>query len=119
LLPDNSDFHAALWPDVNSIVDLGTLPAPLNYASLALGINDAGQVVGTSFDATLTNSSAFLWENGVMSDLNTLVKGSSNLTLIWAASINDRGEIVGFGASNTGEIHGYLAIPSKRDRDDR
>jgi probable HAF family extracellular repeat protein len=119
LLPDNNDFHAVFWPDVNTIVDLGTLPAPLNYASLALSINDRGQVVGTSFDATLSNSSAFIWDNGVMIDLNTLVKGDSALYLALAASINDRGEIIGLAVTSTNEVHGFLAIPSKRDRDDR
>jgi probable HAF family extracellular repeat protein len=111
-LSNGTTFHAVLWPNVNSNLDLGTLPAPLNYASLVLGINDRSQVVGASLDSTQTISRAFIWQNGVMTDLNQLVKGSSSLTLALAESINNRGEIIGNGLTSTGEIHGFLAIPS-------
>ena len=47
-------------------------------------------------------------------DLNTHVAGGSNLYLLWAADINNRGEITGWGVdTSTGEIHTYLAIPNR------
>src|SRR5207245_9209115 len=46
--------------------NLGTLPG--GRVSFAIAINDAGQVVGTSEGG----SGAFLWQNGIMTDLGTL-----------------------------------------------
>jgi len=79
-------------------------------ASLALGINDRGDVVGASLDTSF-NPRALLWENGVMTDLNTRIAANpSGLHLLLALSINSRGEIVGLAATSTG-LHGFLATP--------
>ena len=80
-------------------------------ASTSISINDAGSVVGLSLDANF-NPWAFLWEKGVMTDLNTLIAGDSPLYLISGCSINSRGEITGLGLTSTGEIHTYLATPT-------
>jgi len=64
-----------------------------------------------SFDKS-GNPRPFLWQNGVMTDLNTLIPAGSPLSLFWASVINSRGEIVGFGMTNAGDVHGYLATPS-------
>jgi probable HAF family extracellular repeat protein len=90
--------------------DLGTLPGDVN--SGAIGINDAGEVVGVSLDASF-NPRAFVAQSGVMTDLNTLIPADSPLFLITACSINSRGEIIGIAVEkSTGDIHGYLATPS-------
>jgi len=39
-LPNDTTFHAVLWNNKTSILDLKTLPAPFDFASLALGINE-------------------------------------------------------------------------------
>jgi probable HAF family extracellular repeat protein len=93
------------------MTDLGTLPG--DVSSSGDGINSKGQVVGGSFDAD-GNGRAFLWENGVMTDLNTLIPAASALFLIEATgTINSRGEIAGFALqTSTGEIHAFLATPS-------
>src|SRR5208282_171011 len=57
------------------------------------------------------NPRAFLWEKGVMTDLNTLIAGDSPLYLMTGCSINSRGEITGLGLTSAGEIHTYLASP--------
>jgi probable HAF family extracellular repeat protein len=88
--------------------DLGTLSG--DVASLSISINDAGSIVGASLDANF-NPRAFLWEKGVMTDLNTLIAGHSPLYLLTGCSINSRGEITGLGLTSTGEIHTYLATP--------
>ena len=83
--------------------------------SAATSINDRAQVVGGSYGEggpMMGNPRAFLWENGVMTDLNTLVPGNSPLYLLIGSSINSRGEIAGFGVANDGEIHAYLASPN-------
>jgi probable HAF family extracellular repeat protein len=112
------NFHAFLWIQDLGIQDLGTLPG--DVFSLAFGINDRGQVVGQSLDAN-GFSRAFLWENGVMTDLNTLVPPGSPF-LVYANDVNDRGEIAGQACvvSNGACVttSGFLALP-RRDRDDR
>ena len=52
------------------MTDLGTLPG--DYSSFGSGINDKGQVVGSSCDQRGT-CRAFLWQNGTMTDLNLLI----------------------------------------------
>jgi probable HAF family extracellular repeat protein len=101
-------FHAFLWTRKTGIQDLGALSGDL--ASNGISINDGGSVVGVSLDANF-NPRAFLWQKGVMTDLNTLVAGDAPLYLLTACSINSRGEITGLGLTSTGEIHTYLATP--------
>jgi probable HAF family extracellular repeat protein len=80
-------FHGFLWTrETGKMLDLGTL----DYASVALGINDRGEVVGASLAANFS-SRAFLWQKGVMTDLNSLIRGNSGLYLQSASSINSRG----------------------------
>ena len=64
--------------------------------------------------------SAFLWQNGVMTDLNTLIPANSPLSLLQARTINSRGETVGFALeASTGEIHAYLATPCDKEHADK
>lgn len=107
-LTNNTTFHATLWPSRNQVLDLGTLSG--DYASLALGINDRGLVVGASLDANF-NPRAYVWHRRAMMDLNALVRDNAGLYLLLAESINNRGEIVGLAATNAGEVHGFLAVP--------
>jgi hypothetical protein len=61
-------------------------------------------------DGTTFNSRAIVWRDKVMTDLNTLIPADSGWYLEGAASINDAGEIVGYGTIN-GNSHAFLAIP--------
>src|SRR5579871_5168263 len=100
-------MHAVLWKN-HTPTDLGNLGGALN--NVAYAINENGQVVGQSCDVNF-NCRAFLWQDGVMTDLNTLTAGSP-LYLISAADINSRGEIVGAGVDpNTGEPLAFAAVP--------
>jgi len=99
--------HAFLWTSAAGMKDLGTLPG--DVASVGTVISDAGDVVGESDDAS-GNARAILWHNGAMNDLNDLAPGSP-LFLLCATAINSRGEIGGFGATEKGDIHAYLATP--------
>ncbi len=82
--------HAFLWTKATGIQDLKTLPGDDN--SQALGVNSIHQVVGVSSGAL---NRAFLWENGVMQDLNGLVGAGFPDLLIVAQHINEDGVIVG------------------------
>lgn len=111
------NFQTFLWTREGGTRNLSTLPG--DVLSEATGINEQGQVVGTSFDAK-GNSRVFLWQNNVMTDLNTLVVSSPNLYLVASGDINDRGEITGQACVLTNGTcstvtHAFLAIPVGED----
>jgi len=108
-LPGDANFHAFRWTKEAGIEDLGTLTGDVN--SVALGINDGGEIVGLSLDANF-DPHPYLWQSGAMTNLNTLIPADSPLSLLTACSINSSGEIVGLAVTSTGEVHGYLATPS-------
>jgi probable HAF family extracellular repeat protein len=108
-IPDETGDHAFLWSKDALMQDLGTLPGDPH--SVANAINDRGDIVGMSFDPA-GNPRAFLIQNGVMRDLNTISQGNTSLYLLGAYSINSHGEIAGFGVQlSTGEVHAFVATP--------
>jgi len=107
-LSGDTTFHAFLWTKAKGMQDLGTLSG--DVGSVGVAINDAGEVVGESLDAS-GNPRAFLWQNSEMTDLNTLIPADSPLYLLLACGINSRGQIVGLAATAAGELHTYLATP--------
>jgi probable HAF family extracellular repeat protein len=109
-LPGDTIQHAFLWDGV--IHDLGTLPG--DTGSSTESINNRGQVAGVSY--TDVSSSAFLWENGVMTDLNILTCPGS-IYLANALGINDQGEIIGDTVTSSGDVHAYLATPTDDECD--
>jgi probable HAF family extracellular repeat protein len=94
---------------------------PLPYigndnAGAAYDINEKGEIVGISNGGTEPyNERAFLYENGMMNDLNSLVVGDTSLYLLLAQGINDEGEIVGTAAEADGTQVGFLAVPAYSD----
>ena len=107
-----ANFQAFLWTREGGIRNLRTLPG--DVFSQATGINDFGQIAGTSFDANF-NSRVFLWQDGLMYDLNTLLQPNSPLYLLASGDINERGEITGLAcvlASGTCSrvLHTFVAI---------
>jgi probable HAF family extracellular repeat protein len=76
----NPTFHGALWQN-----GVGTDLTPGPQGGAANGINDSGQVVGTS-----NSWSGFLWQNGVVTSLGHLGGGGS-----FGADINNTGQAVG------------------------
>ena len=77
--------------------------------SIAYDINDKGQVVGAL--QTGQTSHAFLWANGQMQDLNSLIPAYTGWVLLEARAINNKGRIVGFGTLN-GQTRAFLLKPS-------
>jgi len=110
----SGEFSHAYLYDYNAatLLDLGTLYGGLT--SSAADINEFNQVVGTSWLVTQLTSvydptqyHAFLWENGALTDLNTLLPAGSGWILTAATAINNHGDIVGTGLLN-GQVHGFL-----------
>lgn len=86
---------------------------PCNFG---FSINATAQVVGLSVPGCDFNNEtafrAFLWQPGMpMVDLNTLIPPGSALHLSAPGTINDRGEITGFGLLPNGDVHAFLLIP--------
>jgi len=110
--PDGTTIFAAIWQN-GGVTNLRTLPG--DFAAFATGINNRGQVVGSTFDSTFSWSRGFIWQDGVMTDLNTLIPADSNLFIIAASNINERGQISGMATVLTGpdkgKIHAILATP--------
>ena len=104
----NGEFiaHAFLWTRKDGIRDLGTLPG--DAISQAQGVNARGQVVGVSCGDA--GCRAFLWEDGVMWDLNALVTPAFDGTLVSARDVNDAGRITGDALEqSTGAVVPYVA----------
>jgi probable HAF family extracellular repeat protein len=110
--PDGTHFVAVLWQN-RTITNLGLLPG--DFASIATGINNRGQVVGSALDSNFNWTHGFIYQDGVMTDLNTLFPADSNLFAIMANKINERGQISGqatvLSGPHAGEEHAFLATP--------
>jgi probable HAF family extracellular repeat protein len=103
---------AFLWDKKHGIQSIA--PIGDDAKSWAWGINKHGVVVGQSFGgADDTTGRAFLYQNGAITDLNTLIQPNSSLQLELANDINDEGEIVGFALDiNTNATVAFLAVPA-------
>jgi probable HAF family extracellular repeat protein len=88
-------FYSAVWRDGAHGAVTPIHPLPEDFASFATGINDRGQVVGNDFDSSYSWAHGFIWQDGVITDLNTLISADSNLFIISASNINDQGQISG------------------------
>ena len=110
-LPDDQDGGinpiGFIWSKEHPIQKLNPLPDDTN--SVGFDINDKGQVVGQSIGAA---SSAVLWQDGQIIDLNMAIQANSSLSLQLAQGINDSGEITGTALdTTTNQLVGFLAVP--------
>lgn len=109
--PSRYEFHAVVWEN-GQIRDLGTLGPGGSHAH---GINDLGQVVGSSDlgpgAPTAPTYRAFLHSDGQMIDLNTRIDPASGWVLNAALGINRQGQIVGVGTQN-GQHRTFLLTPA-------
>lgn len=91
------------------VIDLGTLGGDRTWPA---ALNNLGEVVGSSTTAGDT-SHAFLWRNGVLTDISPPTQ-----TIGWAAVINDAGWITGGGSGGkipvwrNGVFTGFVSVPS-------
>jgi probable HAF family extracellular repeat protein len=109
--PKDGTLHTFLWTKDTGMQDLGAFPgAVLTVAPCCHTINNRGAVVGFSIDGTTFGSRALIWQGKVPMDLNGFIPAGSPWYLQNASSINDAGEIVGWGTIN-GEVHAFLATP--------
>ena len=87
--------------------DLGTLGGA---RSEGIDINNRGEIVGRAQD-TAGAFRAFLWRDGIMIDLNSLIAPESGWRLTVATGISEGGQIVGIGTVN-GVSRAFLLTPA-------
>jgi probable HAF family extracellular repeat protein len=112
---ENAAFSptAFSWTKETGMHALPLLPGDTN--SIAYDINEKGEIVGQSAGANdgPLGARAFLYENGLMLDLNALIQPDSSLYLTSAQGINESGEIAGTALdTSTGAIVAFLAVPA-------
>lgn len=112
---ENAGFApvAWLWSQASGMQPLPLLSGDKN--SIASDINEKGQIVGQSAgpnDGPI-GERAFLYENGMMMDMNALIQPDTSLYLTNGEGINDSGEIVGTAFdANSGLLVAFLAVPA-------
>jgi probable HAF family extracellular repeat protein len=109
-LPGDVISHAVLWPNgITTPTDLGVTAG--FATSIAGAVNSKGQIVG-GLTNDFISSDAFLWENGDMVDVNTLVSPHPGVQLTGSETyINDQGEILLLGVLSDGDVHAFLLTP--------
>ncbi len=85
-----------------TLTDLGTLPN--GYDSSAYGISQDGQVIGYAVNYA-GREHAFLWQDGTLTDLDTLGGRAS-----FATGINDAGQVVGYSNWLGGAPNQFRAV---------
>jgi hypothetical protein len=94
---DNANFQAFFFSN-GVFQDIGQ--------SQGNAINNAGVVVGQN------GADAFVYSNGVATDLNTLIPAGSGLTLNNAVAINNSGQILVQATDASGTQHAVLLTPA-------
>jgi hypothetical protein len=101
---DSSGFSgAALWQPDGTVQLIGTS----GPNGTALGINNRGQVLAESGP-----DGAFVWENGVITPLSSLLPSDSGWSSLTPKAINDRGQVLGYGGLNGDPVpHFFVLTP--------
>jgi probable HAF family extracellular repeat protein len=109
----NGDYlRAFIWTREDGMKQIDPLPLADHVLSQATGLNESGQVVGSS--CTVDGAClGFLWQNGVIKDLNDPnVTPGFNGVIINAQDVNDDGEITGRAFDPAaGDIKTFIAVP--------
>jgi len=110
-------IHPFVWSQTGGMINLGTLSGTNAFG---YDVNSSGFVVGTS-EVTGGGTHAYVWHDdnanglndpGEMKDLNSQFSDASWTTLVEARSINEGGQIVGWGTMSNGETHAFLLTPA-------
>jgi len=92
--------HPFIWSKSEGMKDLGTLGGDYGHADY---INDEGYVVGYNNTADGT-AGAFLWRDGVMTNLGTLGTNTASESY----GVNSRGQVVGGMFANGVDLRAFL-----------
>ncbi len=78
---------------------LGTLPGLQNL--LGYAINNLGQVAGSGYDTAGGVRHVFLYSQGTLTDLTSLIPSLASLSYVSITGMNDAGQIIGWGSTGT------------------
>lgn len=103
------EWHSYVWSAATGMVDLGAATAP-RIESFAWDINNLGVIVGHTNN--LGTHRAYVWQNGVTTDLNSLLPSNSGWVLERANAINDYNCITGWGRYRGEQRAFVMCIPA-------
>jgi probable HAF family extracellular repeat protein len=96
-----------IWSGKN-VEDIGALPG--HVETYVKDLNDAATIVGYCLDEK-GFSRAFMWHNGIMTDLNDLIPPELGYTISSAEAINHAGQITGTGRKADGNGAAFVLSP--------
>ena len=111
-----SQTHAFLYSQ-GVMTDLGVLPGDIN--SSAGSINSAGQIVGSSEGQGDFRFHPFLYSDGQMVPLQSLLPEGSGWRVFAGGGINEAGQITGTGIDPEGRSRGFILTPDESSRPHR
>ncbi|MEC4803653.1 MAG: hypothetical protein SAJ12_05240 [Jaaginema sp. PMC 1079.18] len=109
---DSNGFEQAHTWYNGKTTDLGSLGGEGTWS---YGLNNLDQIVGVSNTQDWVTN-AFIWDKGVMENLNNLLVNGEGWELEWATDINDNGQIIGWGRYN-GVERSFLLNPMANNPD--
>jgi uncharacterized membrane protein len=96
--------HGFLWDDG----DFATIDVPGATATVVLGINNRGQMVGSYIDADGAYHGFLRARHGAITTLPEAPGADPTMGGTQPASVNERGQIVGLGYDSRGGSRGFL-----------
>jgi probable HAF family extracellular repeat protein len=100
-------YKPFIWQDGR----LTAIAAPSSEA-YASAINDLGDIVGTMRAGGAASPwHAYIYKDGVVTNLNAVKPSGTGLHLAYAQAINDDGQIAGVAIDGQGRYHGFLLTP--------
>lgn len=114
LLPGDNIVRAVIYR--HGAQQLGTLEG--DDCSDAFVINNKTQVVGHSFPCDSDADRGYVWQNGVITDLNDFVPENSSVVIASAGYISDNGVIAAAGRLPNGDTRAIVLIPCSKDEHD-
>ena len=104
-------FQETHRPFIHDNGSMTAIPVP-SVDAQAADLNDSGVVVGTmKASGGLSNNHAWVYQDGVVTNLNALVVPGSGLHVAFAYAINNVGQIAGVAVDAQGFSHGVLLTP--------
>jgi probable HAF family extracellular repeat protein len=108
---DLDTYEQFYTPFIYENGQMRAIPVP-GTESFGGDINDAGDVVGTMrAGGAVTPWHAFIYKNGVVTNLNSVKPTGTGLHLAYANAINNAGQITGVAMDAQGRYHAYLLTP--------
>jgi probable HAF family extracellular repeat protein len=108
---DMDTYEQFYKPFVYEDGQMRPIPVP-GTESFAGDINDGGDVVGTMrAGGAVTPWHAWIYKDGVVTNLNSVKPTGSGLHLAFANAINNQGQIAGVAMDAQGRYHAFLLTP--------